>query len=53
MTYVDDKWFDKAMIKAIYLDVCSTDEWTSGSPSLRFGLYRRFKQECEDALSKL
>lgn len=53
LSYVDAEWFDKAMIKAIYLDVCSTEEWTDGSPHLRFGLYNRFKRECEDALAKL
>jgi hypothetical protein len=53
LSYVDDKWFDKAMIKAIYLDVCSSDEWTDGSPNLRYGLYSRFKRECEDALAKI
>lgn len=53
LSYVDDKHFDKAMIKAIYLEVCSTPEWTNGSPHLRYGLYARFKNECEEALAKL
>lgn len=34
LSYVDDKAYDKRMIKAIYLDVCSTREWTDGSPAL-------------------
>ena len=53
LSYVDDRNFDKRMIKAIYLDVCSTREWTNGSPSLREGLYRRFNAECLDALARL
>ena len=53
LSYVDAKEYDKRMIKAIYLDVCSTSEWTSGSPTLRQGLYRRFNSECADALAKL
>ena len=50
---VDAKYFDESMIKAIYLEVCSTPEWTNGSPSLREGLYARFRNECEDALNML
>lgn len=53
LSYVDDKAYDKAMIRAVYLDVCSTPEWTNGSPSLRSGLYSRFRRECEDALARL
>ena len=53
LSYVDDKSFDERMIKAVYLDVCSTPEWTNGSPSLREGLYARFRNECEDALNML
>ena len=53
LSYVDAKEYDKRMIKAIYLDVCSTSEWTNGSPTLRQGLYRRFNSECADALAKL
>jgi hypothetical protein len=53
LSYVDDKSFDKAMIPAIYLYVCSTPEWTNGSPSLRPGLYNRFCNECKDALTRL
>ena len=53
LSYVDDIAFDKSMIEAIYLEVCSTPEWTNGSPSLREGLYARFRNECEDALAML
>lgn len=53
LSYVDHINFDERMIKAIYLDVCSTPAWTNGSPSLREGLYTRFKNECEDALNML
>lgn len=53
LSYVDSKDYDKAMIKAVYLDVCSTREWTSGSPALREGLYSRFNNECLDALAQL
>lgn len=53
LSYVDAKDYDKAMIKAIYFDVCSTAEWTNGSPALRQGLYHRFNAECMDALARL
>lgn len=53
LSYVDDKAYDKAMIKAVYLDVCSMREWTNGSPALREGLYSRFNSECLDALAQL
>ena len=53
LSYVDHINFDERMIKAIYLDVCSTPEWTNGSPALREGLYARFASECEDALAML
>lgn len=53
LSYVDNESFDERMIKAIYLDVCSTPEWTNGSPALREGLYNRFRSECEDALERL
>lgn len=53
LSYVDDKAYDKAMIKTVYLDVCSTREWTNGSPALREGLYSRFNSECLDALAQL
>ena len=53
LSYVDDKSFDERMIKAVYLDVCSTPGWTNGSPSLREGLYARFRNECADALNML
>ena len=53
LSYVDDARFDADMIRAVYLNVCSTPEWTSGSPALRRGLYSRFKNECNDALAML
>ena len=53
LSYVDHISFDDGMIKAIYLDVCSTPEWTNGSPALRQGLYSRFENECADALKML
>ena len=53
LSYVDDIAFDKSMIEAIYLEVCSTPGWTNGSPSLREGLYARFRNECEEALNML
>lgn len=53
LSYVDDKYFDAELIKAIYLDVCHTEAWTNGSPSLRRGLYARFESECDDALNAL
>ena len=53
LSYVDAKRFDADMIQAIYLNVCSTPEWTNGSPSLRVGLYSRFQNECNDALGML
>lgn len=53
LSYVDAKEYDKRMIKAIYFDVCSTPEWTNGSPGLREGLYSRFNCECQDALERL
>lgn len=53
LSYVDNASFDASMIKAIYFDVCSTREWTNGSPALRQGLYSRFNRECLDALARL
>jgi hypothetical protein len=53
LSYVDAESFDAQMIEAIYMNVCSTPEWTNGSPALREGLYRRFRDECGDALATL
>ena len=53
LSYVDSADYDANMIKAIYLNVCSTPEWTNGSPDLREGLYNRFQNECNDALAML
>lgn len=53
LSYVDDIHFDNVMIREIYMAVCSTEEWTNGSPDLREGLYNRFSSECYDALNLL
>lgn len=53
LSYVDAASFDAAVIKTVYLHVCSTPEWTNGSPDLRAGLYARFKNECAKALERL
>ena len=53
LSYVDAKFFDRALIEEIYLRVCHTPEWTNGSPALRQGLYNRFENECADALERL
>lgn len=53
LSYVDDEKFDKDMIVAIYKNVCSTEEWTSGSPALRQSLYERFDSECQKAIAML
>lgn len=49
LTYVDDAKFDYDLIQSIYLKVCKTEEWTA--ESCRYGLYRRFDEECADALA--
>ena len=51
LSYVDDARFDYDLIRAIYLDVCKTPEWTAAS--CRYGLYSRFERECADALAAL
>lgn len=51
-SYIDDKSFDEQIIKIIY-GIRSSDVWTSGSPSLRYGMRRRFDNEREDALELL
>lgn len=53
LSYVDSADYDARMIRAIYINICSTPEWTNGSPALREGLYSRFANECEDALAML
>ena len=53
LSYVDDKKYDEQMIKSIYLNICSTPEWTNGSPDLRQSLYDRFESECDQALTAL
>ena len=42
----------QSLIRNIYA-VRASDEWTSGSPSLRPGLRARFEAECLDALNML
>jgi murein DD-endopeptidase MepM/ murein hydrolase activator NlpD len=49
---LDDVKCDSDLIQAIY-QVRASDEWTSGSPSLRPGLRARFENECNDALTLL
>ena len=51
LSYVDDPKFDADLIKSIYLNVCKTEEWTAAS--CRYGLYRRFEAECNDAIAML
>jgi hypothetical protein len=41
---------DRTLIENIYI-VRGTDDWTSGSPSLRPALRDRFKEECLEALA--
>lgn len=53
LSYVDAPEFDASMIRAVYLNVCRSVEWTNGSPGLRKGLYDRFENECVDALRRL
>lgn len=53
LSYVDAEKFDKKMIESIYMNVCHSPEWTSGSPALRDGLYIRFESECNEALKRL
>lgn len=53
LTYIDDKRFDYDLIYSIYHLVCQTEEWTNGSPELRYGLYARYDLECAEALDKL
>jgi hypothetical protein len=43
---------DAQLIPAMY-EVRASDDWTSGSPSLRPGLRNRFENECNDALAML
>ena len=50
-SYIDDRKFDKDLIKAIYLQVCSSYEWNRGV--YRDSLNQRFKAECQDALGRL
>ena len=51
LSYVDDARFDYDLIRAIYLAVCKTPEWTAAS--CRDGLYNRFESECAEALAML
>ena len=51
LSYVDAPSFDAAIIKAVYLEVCSSWEWNSSA--LRDSLNERFQDECNVALSRL
>lgn len=51
LSYVDSPDFDKQMIQSIYMNVCHTPEWAVSS--VREGLYNRFENECQDAISSL
>ena len=51
LSYVDDARFDYDLIRSVYLSVCKTAEWTT--PACRYGLYRRFENECAEALAAL
>lgn len=51
LSYVDADQFDADMIRAIYLNVCSSWEWNS--TSLRDSLNNRFLDECNRALARL
>lgn len=51
LSYVDAAYFDADMIRAIYLNVCSSWEWNHSS--LRENLNQRFQDECYEALQRL
>jgi hypothetical protein len=51
LSYVDSQEYDKKMIQAIYLTVCSSTEWNNSA--LRDNLNQRFQSECNDALQQL
>lgn len=51
LSYVDSPDYDAAMIKAIYLNVCSSWEWNHSS--LKDSLNNRFQSECDEALGQL
>ena len=51
LSYVDAPSFDATIIKAVYLEVCSSWEWNSSA--LRDSLNERFQDECNVALSRL
>lgn len=51
LSYVDARFFDASIIRAVYLNVCHTEEWTT--PLCREGLYARFEAEVADALERL
>ncbi len=51
LSYVDAANFDYDMIIAIYLKVCSSWDWNHSS--LRDSLNNRFREECNEALSRL
>lgn len=51
LSYIDDRKFDKDLIKAIYLQVCSSYEWNHGA--YKESLNQRFKMECQQALNHI
>ena len=51
LTYIDDARFDYDLITAIYLKVCSSEEWNNSA--LRDSLNQRFESECNDAIARL
>lgn len=51
LSYIDDASFDYDFIYAIYLLVCSSEEWNNSS--LRDSLNYRFQRECNEALARL
>ena len=51
LSYVDAANFDYDMTIAIYLKVCSSWDWNHSS--LRDSLNNRFREECNEALSRL
>lgn len=51
LSYVDTAYFDAAMIRAVYLNICCSWEWNHSS--LRDNLNQRFRDECSEALARL
>lgn len=51
LSYVDAEEYDSDLIRAVYLDVCSSYEWNHGA--YRESLNNRFADECERALENI